>query len=129
MKRVIEKVAFPTAAAPKLTRVAAYARVSSAKDAMLHSLSAQVSYYNSLIQRHTGWIFCGVYADEGLTGTKVSETAGGLPGREDRYGGNQEYFKIRKKYRHPAGNSPGTEESGSGCLLRGAEYPLNKLRG
>ena len=71
MKRVIEKVAFPAPSAPKLTRVAAYARVSSAKDAMPHSLSAQVSYYNSLIQRHPGWIFCGVYADEGLTGTRV----------------------------------------------------------
>ncbi len=71
MKRVIEKVAFPAATAPKLTRVAAYARVSSSKDAMLHSLSAQVSYYNSLIQRHPGWLFCGVYADEGLTGTRV----------------------------------------------------------
>ena len=71
MKRVIEKVAFPAPSAPKLTRVAAYARVSSAKDAMLHSLSAQVSYYNSLIQRHPGWIFRGVYADEGLTGTKT----------------------------------------------------------
>ena len=70
MKRVIEKVAFPTATAPKLTRVAAYARVSSAKDAMLHSLSAQVSYYNSLIQLHPGWIFRGVYADEALTGTR-----------------------------------------------------------
>jgi len=71
MNRVIEKVAFPAPSAPKLTRVAAYARVSSAKDAMLHSLSAQVSYYNSLIQRHPGWIFRGVYADEGLTGTKT----------------------------------------------------------
>ncbi len=71
MKRVIEKVAFPAPKAPQLTRVAAYARVSSAKDAMLHSLSAQVSYYNSLIQSHPGWIFCGVYADEGLTGTRV----------------------------------------------------------
>ena len=71
MKRVIEKVAFPAHTAPKLTRVAAYARVSSAKDAMLHSLSTQVSYYNSLIQRHPGWIFRGVYADEGLTGTKT----------------------------------------------------------
>ena len=30
-------------------RVAAYARVSSDKDAQLHSLSAQVSYYNSYI--------------------------------------------------------------------------------
>ena len=48
MNRVIEKVAFPVPTAPKLTRVAAYARVSSAKDTMLHSLSAQVSHYNSL---------------------------------------------------------------------------------
>ena len=31
----------------KRKRVAAYARVSSGKDAMLHSLSAQISYYNS----------------------------------------------------------------------------------
>lgn len=57
--------------APKLTKVAAYARVSSGKDAMLHSLSAQVSYYNDLIQHHPGWVFCGVYADEALTGTKA----------------------------------------------------------
>ncbi len=70
MKRVIEKINYPVPTAPKLTRVAAYARVSSGKDAMLHSLSAQVSYYNRMIQHHPGWIFCGVYADEALTGTK-----------------------------------------------------------
>lgn len=55
---------------PRLQRVAAYARVSSAKDAMHHSLSAQVSYYSNLIQSHYGWKYCGVYADEGITGTK-----------------------------------------------------------
>lgn len=33
----------------KKKRVAAYARVSCEKDAMLHSLSAQVSYYSKLI--------------------------------------------------------------------------------
>ena len=55
---------------PRLIRVAAYARVSSAKDAMHHSLSAQVSYYSGLIQSHYGWKYCGVYADEGITGTK-----------------------------------------------------------
>jgi len=55
---------------PKLKRVAAYARVSSGKDAMLHSLSAQVSYYSELIQNHSGWQYVGVYADEALTGTK-----------------------------------------------------------
>ncbi|MDE7364497.1 MAG: recombinase family protein [Ruminococcus sp.] len=57
---------------PKLKRVAAYARVSNGKDAMLHSLSAQVSYYSDLIQNHRGWLYCGVYADEALTGTKDS---------------------------------------------------------
>lgn len=51
-------------------RVAAYARVSSGKDAMLHSLSSQVSYYSNLIQKHPGWLYAGVYADEALTGTK-----------------------------------------------------------
>lgn len=58
---------------PKLEqkkRVAAYARVSSGKDAMLHSLSAQVSYYSDLIQNHDGWLYVGVYADEAKTGTK-----------------------------------------------------------
>ena len=61
--------------APKLEqkkRVAAYARVSSGKDAMLHSLSAQVSYYSNLIQRRQDWLYCGVYADEAKTGTKDS---------------------------------------------------------
>ena len=51
-------------------RVAAYARVSSGKDAMLHSLSAQVSYFSDFIQKHPGWLFAGVYADEAKTGTK-----------------------------------------------------------
>ena len=72
MKRIIEKTQFPAPPIPKLTRVAAYARVSSDKDAMLHSLSAQVSYYNNLIQNHPGWVFCGIYADEAVTGTKDS---------------------------------------------------------
>ncbi len=50
-------------------RVAAYARVSSGKDAMLQSLSAQISY-NSFISGRGDWAFAGVYADEALTGTK-----------------------------------------------------------
>ena len=49
MERTVKQVLFPGACIPKLTRVAAYARVSSGKDAMLHSLSAQVSYYSDLI--------------------------------------------------------------------------------
>ncbi len=55
---------------PTKKRVCAYARVSSDKDAMHHSLSAQVSYYSDLIQKNSGWEYVGVYADEGITGTK-----------------------------------------------------------
>ena len=70
MERVIERVDFQIPMQPKALRVCAYARVSSGKDAMLHSLSAQVSYYNSLIQTHAGWLYCGVYSDVAITGTK-----------------------------------------------------------
>jgi DNA invertase Pin-like site-specific DNA recombinase len=58
----------PTVSA--LKRVAAYARVSGGKDAMLQSLSAQVSYYSNMIQSHPEWLYAGVYADEAKTGTK-----------------------------------------------------------
>ena len=57
---------------PIRKRVAAYARVSSGKDAMLESLSAQISYYSKLIQKNPLWEYCGVYADEAMTGTKVN---------------------------------------------------------
>ena len=72
MARTIQQISFPAPMRPSLKRVAAYARVSSGKDAMLHSLSAQVSYYSALIQKQTGWLYCGVYADEAFTGTKDS---------------------------------------------------------
>ncbi len=71
MERIVTRVKMMPKL-PKLKRVAAYARVSSGKDAMLHSLSAQISYYSTLIQSHNGWKYAGVYADEALTGTKES---------------------------------------------------------
>ena len=71
MAKTIEKRTFQTAL-PTMKRVAAYARVSSAKDSMHHSLSAQVSYYSNYIQSHPGWEYAGVYSDEAKTGTKDS---------------------------------------------------------
>ena len=65
----IEKLE-PLKKLPKLKNVAAYARVSSPKDAMKHSLAAQVSYYSGMIQSHPGWRYAGVFTDEGVTGTK-----------------------------------------------------------
>ena len=61
-------------------RVAAYARVSTGKDAMLHSLTAQIDYYKTKIRANPAWIFAGVYVDEAKTGTKTGtkETREGL---------------------------------------------------
>lgn len=71
MPRTVSKVPQkPRLAVQK--KVAAYARVSTGKDAMLHSLSSQVSYYSKMIQGHEGWMYAGVYSDEALSGTKES---------------------------------------------------------
>lgn len=70
MKKTITKREKTMMAMPALTRVAAYARVSSGKDEMLHSLASQVSYYSEYIQRHPSWLYVGVYIDEAMTGTK-----------------------------------------------------------
>lgn len=60
-------------ALPKRKRVAAYARVSAESDRLLHSLSTQISYYSSLIQKSPEWEYAGVFADEGITGTLISK--------------------------------------------------------
>ncbi len=58
------------------TLVPAMAITDAAEAAMLHSLSAQISYYSEYIRQHPGWLFCGVYSDEAVTGTK--ETRAGF---------------------------------------------------
>lgn len=60
---------------PARKRVAAYARVSMESERLQHSLSAQVSYYSSLIQQNPAWEYAGVYADDGITGTKTNDRA------------------------------------------------------
>lgn len=57
----------------KKKKVAAYARVSRETERLAHSLSAQVSYYSSLIQKNPEWEYAGVYADEGITGTSTDK--------------------------------------------------------
>lgn len=67
--RRVTKVEQPTLAVKKRKRVAAYCRVSKDSEDSLHSLSAQVSHYNSLIQSNPEWELAGVYYDEGISGT------------------------------------------------------------
>ena len=55
----------------KPLRVAAYVRVSTAKDAQEDSFSLQSSYYSQLIASHSGWMPAGIYADRGFSGTSA----------------------------------------------------------
>lgn len=54
-------------------RVTFYARVSTEKDAQLHSLSAQVTYFSDYIQRCGMWSYVEGYVDEGISGTGVEK--------------------------------------------------------
>ena len=58
---------------PQRKKVAAYARVSMETERLQHSLSAQISYYSEMIQKHAGWQYVGVYADDSISGTKISK--------------------------------------------------------
>ena len=50
-----------------------YARVSTDKDEQLHSLSAQISFFNDYISKVPNWQFIGSYIDEGISGTSVKK--------------------------------------------------------
>lgn len=52
-------------------KVCAYARVSTGSRAQAESYATQVEYYTEKIENNPLWEFSGVYADEGITGTKV----------------------------------------------------------
>ena len=54
----------------KRKRVCAYARVSSGSEAQGESLENQTTYYQNLIEANPEYEFAGVFADQGITGTK-----------------------------------------------------------
>ena len=75
VKRIYHPPAVPAAdlfKGGKQCRVAAYARVSTASDEQLNSAEAQNDYFAKLIHQRPDWIFVGVYADEGITGTSIN---------------------------------------------------------
>lgn len=71
--RIINKIEPKVPQMPTRKKVAAYARVSMESERLQHSLSAQVSYYSGLIQQNPAWEYVGVYADDGITGTKTND--------------------------------------------------------
>ena len=49
-----------------------YARVSMETDRLEHSAFETDRYYSDLIQRHPGWEYAGVFADNGISGTSTN---------------------------------------------------------
>lgn len=66
--KMIQKIEPSKPKIQKRLKVAVYCRVSVEKGRTMHSLSAQVSYYNTLIQKNPDWEFAGVYSDSGISG-------------------------------------------------------------
>lgn len=52
-------------------RVCAYVRVSTDNEEQKTSYIAQTDEYTNRIQKNAEWIFCGIYADEGISGTST----------------------------------------------------------
>ena len=67
---VVTKV--PSISQKRTMRVAAYCRVSSDSSEQLHSFSAQVQHYIRFISANERMELVDIYADEGITGTKVA---------------------------------------------------------
>ena len=57
----------------KALRVAAYCRVSSDSRDQMHSYATQIRAYTKLITGHSGWELVDIYADAGLTGTRMDK--------------------------------------------------------
>lgn len=57
----------------KRLRVAAYCRVSTDDEEQLNSYEAQIAYYTEAIAKNPSWIFAGIYADEGISGTMTAK--------------------------------------------------------
>ncbi len=77
----ITRVKFPArtffpAQPPPRKRVAAYARVSTMKDAQENSLQSQKEYFTEYIQRHPDWVFSGMYTDDGISGLSIRKRDG-----------------------------------------------------
>ena len=68
-------------------RVAAYVRVSTDGEEQLQSFRSQKQYYQDKISQNKDWALVGIYADEGITGTKTKNRDNFLKMVEDSMNG------------------------------------------
>ena len=75
--RIEIPVKLPAPAQPQpRKRVAAYARVSTMKDAQENSLQSQQDYFAEYIRHHPDWVFAGIYTDEGISAVNTKHRDG-----------------------------------------------------
>lgn len=65
--------AFQSKTGMQKKRVCAYARVSTDQEDQINSYKAQIHEYTKHINDNPEWIFQGMYADEGLSGTSIKK--------------------------------------------------------
>ena len=102
------KIIAPQTREAEHLRVAAYCRVSSDSKDQLHSYAAQIRNYTEEIAQHDGWELVDVYADEGLTGTRMDQRDDGrLSKGQDRPNSGEVRIPLRPEYQRlpvrPAG--------------------------
>ena len=71
--REIQVIDARTGTIAEKLRVAAYCRVSSDSDDQLNSFLVQVRHYTAYIGQNPEWKLADIYADEGLTGTRMDK--------------------------------------------------------
>ena len=59
-----------------IIKVVAYVRVSSEEDQALKSFNNQLLYYKDYISNHEDWMYCGIYQDEGISGSTIKKRNG-----------------------------------------------------
>ena len=75
--RIEFPVKLPAPAQPQQRKsVAAYARVSTMKDAQENSLQSQQDYFAEYIRHHPDWVFAGIYTDEGISAVNTKRRDG-----------------------------------------------------
>jgi len=66
----VRKIEAVTKNKPK-QRIGVYVRVSTDSSDQQNSYASQIGYYTKIIEKHSDWELVDVYADEGITGTKL----------------------------------------------------------
>lgn len=79
----------------KRLRVAAYCRVSTAKEEQESSYEIQVAFFKEMIAYHPNWEMTEVYADYGITGTSVEKRKGFSRMIEDCKGGKIDLILVK----------------------------------